>query len=588
MAARAGRGGRRPRSQPRPPGRWLTAGIIAAGFAAGVGIYLLAYQALQPGVRGLRAALACWTTVPYVIAGAVAWRRRPESRLGPLMIVAGFVPLASFLSWSNSDLLYTLAMALEFAPPVMFMWVYLAYPTGIITSRLGTVALGLAGTAAALSPVYLVLGYEEDRNLLATTEAPRVVFALQGLQLLGLSVALIIGALSLVRQRLREGRPLRPWLGYLIDSFVLVLLMLAFLYLVPVTGWTVGAEPVRLATFALLGLAPVVFLIGLLTERLGRDSVTTLMHELEASPAPAELELAVARALRDPSAEIVYWVPEFETYVRRDGKEASADPVPGRASTPIVRDGRPVGLISHDIGLNDEPQLLSSVAMAIGMAIENARLQAELRARLEELRGSRIRILEAEETERRRLERDLHDGAQQRLIALSLALGELGERVAGNPELEQRVAAMRREVSESLSELRDIAHGIHPAAIIDHGLGVAIESLATRSPLPVEVAGSPPPDVSRQAKVTAYYLVSESLANVAKHSRATSVVITLGGDGTNLVIEVADDGVGGAETKAGFGLRGLADRVEALGGNLRVWSPIGGGTRVRAEIPCAP
>jgi signal transduction histidine kinase len=210
----------------------------------------------------------------------------------------------------------------------------------------------------------------------------------------------------------------------------------------------------------------------------------------------------------------------------------------------------------------------------------------ELRARLEELRGSRIRILQAEQNERRRLERDLHDGAQQRLVALSLELGKLGFQLAEDPELRARVDAAGSEVAATLTELRDLAHGLHPAAVSDHGLAVALESLATHATVPVQVIGAPVVRLPEPVELAAFYLVCEGLANVAKHARASSAVVELTREPTNLVIEITDDGRGGATTEHGAGLRGLADRVEALGGRLQVWSPLGQGTRVRAEIPC--
>jgi signal transduction histidine kinase len=205
---------------------------------------------------------------------------------------------------------------------------------------------------------------------------------------------------------------------------------------------------------------------------------------------------------------------------------------------------------------------------------------------LEELRGSRIRILQAEQNERRRLERDLHDGAQQRLVALSLELGKLGFQLAEDPELRARVDAAGSEVAATLTELRDLAHGLHPAAVSDHGLAVALESLATHATVPVQVIGAPVVRLPEPVELAAFYLVCEGLANVAKHARASSAVVELTREPTNLVIEITDDGRGGATTEHGAGLRGLADRVEALGGRLQVWSPLGQGTRVRAEIPC--
>src|SRR3970282_2453093 len=163
----------------------------------------------------------------------------------------------------------------------------------------------------------------------------------------------------------------------------------------------------------------------------------------------AELQEAVARALRDPSATLAYWLPEFDSYADVDGRQLELEEEPGRATTPISRDGVSVALVLHDAALLDEPRLLASVAAATGMTIQNAQLQVELRARLQELRGSRIRILQAEQRERRRLERDLHDGAQQRLIALSMELGELEERLDGNTELRKRIEEARQEVTAS-------------------------------------------------------------------------------------------------------------------------------------------
>jgi signal transduction histidine kinase len=328
------------------------------------------------------------------------------------------------------------------------------------------------------------------------------------------------------------------------------------------------------------------FLIALLQARLGRASVADLLVELGINPGPAELQEAVARALRDPSATLAYWLPEFDSYADVDGRQLEVEDEPARATTPISREGVPVALVLHDAALLDEPRLLASVAAATGMTIQNAQLQVELRARLQELRGSRVRILQAEQNERRRLERDLHDGAQQRLVALSMELGELEERMDGSTELRKRIEEARQEVTASLAELRNLAHGIHPAAVSDHGLAVALESLATRATIPVQVIGAPSERLQEHVELAAFFIVSEALTNVAKHARASSAVVEFDKTVVLLIVEVRDDGVGGASADAGTGLRGLADRVEALGGRLRVWSPAGRGTRVRAEIPC--
>ena len=251
--------------------------------------------------------------------------------------------------------------------------------------------------------------------------------------------------------------------------------MIAFLYLSAVFGLVSGETPfetIRRVTFFVVGLAPLVFLVGLLHARLARSAVGDLIVELRADPTPADLRDALSRALRDPSLTLVYWLPEFGTYAGLDGRPAElAAEDSGRAMTLIDRDGVPVAALLHDPSLEDEPELLAAATAGAGIALENARLHVELRARLEELRGSRARMVDVANKERQRLERNLHDGAQQRLVALSLELSLLGGELAGETEAQERLTRARREIAASLAELREIARGIHPAVVSGHGLG---------------------------------------------------------------------------------------------------------------------
>jgi signal transduction histidine kinase len=570
----------------RPPSHRTVLLISAAGAIAGACLIALAYTNPEVARPTLSAALACWVTIPYVVAGLFAWRRRPESRLGVLMVTAGFATFISFLNWSSNDLLYTFGVAAQFLPPVLFLHVFLAFPSGRLESGLDRAVVAAAYGAAALTVPVLILGADDPRDVLAAADVPAVANVLHMLQLVLVSALSLGGIALLIRRRRRVGRPLRASLGFLVDSFSLGLLMIAGLLLAGLFGWTGVQGPLRLATFAVIGVAPIVFLAVLLQARLGRASAAQLLVDLGVNPGPTELQDAVARALRDPSARLVYRVDQYDSYADVDGRQTDLQLGPGRSATPITRDGMPVATLLHDSGLDDDPQLLSSVAAATGMAIQNAQLQVELRARLEELRGSRIRILHAEQSERRRLERNLHDGAQHRLVALSLELGKLEYELSQDPVMRARVDAANTEVAAALAELRDLAHGIHPVAVSDHGLSVALESLATRATVPVQVIGAPRGRLPEPVELAAFYLVSESLANVGKHARASSAVVELKREEARLVVEVTDDGRGGATTERGAGLRGLADRVEAIGGRLQVWSPIGEGTRVRAEIPC--
>ena len=241
----------------------------------------------------------------------------------------------------------------------------------------------------------------------------------------------------------------------------------------------------------------------------------------------------------------------------------------------------------HDPSLNHEPELLDAVSAAAGIALENGRLHVELKARLEELRGSRRRVIEAGQKERQRLERNLHYGAQQRLIALSLELGLLGERLGSDSDARAGVDQARSEIALSLAELRAVARGLHPAVVSGHGLAVALESLAAGASVPVRLTVGLDGRLPERVEVAAYYVVCESLANIGKHAHASSATVDVARTNGRVVVEIVDNGVGGADSERGTGLRGLADRVEALAGGLRIWTPRGGGTRVRAEIPCA-
>jgi signal transduction histidine kinase len=535
------------------------------------------------------ALLAVWITIAYVFGGLIAWSRRPASRFGPLMIVTGFLMAVTTLSWSTNDVAFTVGQAFDVVLPVLFLHVFLAFPDGRLHGRFERVLVGVGyGTAIVLELVRMALGGFGPHNLLELTASPEAAEVVRHVQLLTVSAISVCGVGVLAVRRRRSGRPLRRASALLVDAFALGLIMIAVL-LVSATFGGPGVSQIRWVTFITLGLAPLAFVLGLLRARLGQSAVGGLLVDLRGETAPADLQDALARALRDPSLTLAYWLPEFRSWADLDGR---AIKLPGdgsgRAKTLIDRDGAHVAVLVHDPALADEPELLDAVTAATGIAIENGRLHVELAARLEELRGSRFRVIEAGQKERQRLERNLHDGAQQRLIALSLEMSLLEERLGDDPEARARLAAARREIAASLAELREVSHGLHPAVVSAHGLAVALEQLAARAAVPVRLTVNVASRLPEALEVAAYYLVSEGLANVGKYARATSATVEVTRRSDDVLVEVVDDGIGGADESQGSGLRGLADRVEALGGRLRVWSPAGGGTRIRAEIPCAP
>jgi signal transduction histidine kinase len=531
--------------------------------------------------------LAAWISASYVLCGLLAWSRRPASRFGPLMIVAGFVSFAATLSWTTNEVTFTFGQALDLLPPVLFLHVFLAFPSGRLSGRFERSLVAAAyATAISLELVRMVFGGFGPNNLLEVSPNPAVADQVLRIQLVLVSAYCLAGVGVLVLRRLRAGRPRRRSLALLIDAFALALVMIAFLFLSAALDGPAVAQ-IRWATFAALGLAPLAFLIGLLHSRLARSAAGELLVELREDPEPADLRDALARALQDPSLALAYWLPEFERWADLDGHEVRLPAKDSaRATTRIDREGASVAVLVHDPSLDDEPELLAAVSAGAAIALEHGRLHAELRARLGELRGSRARVLEAGQNERQRLERNLHDGAQQRLIALSLDLGLLEERLRDDLDAAARLHEARHEIALSLGELRDVARGLHPAVVSGHGLAVALESLAAHAAVPVRLTVELEGRVREQLEVAAYYVVAESLTNIGKHARAKSATVDVARVDGQVVVEVVDDGVGGADTERGSGLRGLADRVESLGGRLRVWTPRGGGTRVRAELPC--
>jgi signal transduction histidine kinase len=341
----------------------------------------------------------------------------------------------------------------------------------------------------------------------------------------------------------------------------------------------------RARVIALAGV-PFAFLAGLARSRVaGAAALSELVARL--GERPGALRDAVADALGDPSLEVAYWLPERDEWVGADGASfALPDGDARRACTPVERDGRPVAMLVHDAAVADERELVNAVGGAAALALENERLDAELRANVKELRASRTRIVESADAARRRIERDLHDGAQQQLVALALRLGSARSRIERDPgaaaELLDEAAA---DLDAAIRDLRELARGIHPAVLSDRGLGPALEALASRIPLPVEITELPGERLPPAIEAAAYFVVAEAITNVARYARATHAEVAVTRDDGRVLVRVADDGVGGADPAAGSGLRGLADRVAALDGRLEVVSPAGGGTTVRAVMP---
>src|SRR6516225_6252665 len=470
--------------------------------------------------------------------GLMTWSRRPGSRAGAIMSAAGF-------AWFLGTLW----------PPAVF-WhrgplaqLLISYPGGRLSSRLqraGTVmAYGYAAAVAVAESAYAT-----------------IIFALG------------LVALPAYRYLAVTGPERRARLASFMAAVALGLVMVAgaIAYLAGM-----GTKPVLLPAYDLtVCLIAIGLAADLLWGRWAQGAVTGLVVDL-GEPAPGGvLRDRLARALGDPTLVVGYWLPGQGQYVDEAGRPVALPAASAsRAVTPVEENGRRVAVLVHDGAVLDDPALLAAGGSAARLAVGNARLQGEVSARVGEVEASRRRIVEASDEQRSRLERELREGAERRLAHVAELLTDGGEPLAD----------VRAGLDTARAELREFARGMHPVTLTERGLQGAVGELAERSPITVAVA-VPARRFPPAVEAAAYFVCAESLTNVAKHAEASQVHMRITQENGRLRVVIADDGIGGADPSRSSGLRGLADRVEALGGSLAVDSPPGGGTRVMAELPC--
>ena len=563
---------------------WSLALLVAAGSVA---LILASDRPWSPSTIALEVLVG----LAFVASGLVARVRRPENRTGSLMILVGLSWFGGALQASNASLPYTLGYAGGTLIAAILIHLMLAFPSGrLLTRGERWVTVAMYAVALVLQPVWLLF---DDLHGLKCDACPRNALLIEhveplavglGIVTLAAVLAILVAVLVILMRRWRAASaPSRRVLAPVyLASGVAIGFVVIRTALDPFTE--VGGVFEWLSVLALLTV-PLAFLAGLLRSRLARSAVATLVVELGETPAPGGLRDALARALGDPSLELAYWLRD-DIFVDADGHAVSLPAAgSGRVATKVERSGLPVAALIHDESLSDQPELVGGVVAAAGLALENERLQAQLRARLEDLRASRARVVETADAERRRLERNLHDGAQQRLVALSLSLA-LAERDFADDKATCAVFEQTRsELADTLAELRELARGIHPAVLTERGLGSALDALAGRAHVPVDIRELPDERLPAGIEAAAYYLVAEALTNVAKYAEASAATVRVCVENSHVLVEVADDGVGGADASRGSGIRGLADRVEALDGRLDIDSPPGAGTRVSAAIP---
>jgi signal transduction histidine kinase len=573
---------------------WAVAFAAVIAGAAGSALVISSDHIPQAGAAIAIGLLITWS---FIGTGLYAWWRRPHNRFGALMTAVGFTFLLGVLTASDDSIVFTAGVLLSSIYFVVFAHMVLAYPDGRLERPWHRRLIVSGYLLALVGPLpQLLWGFDPDMEcdgcppsalLIEHNDTLRDVFnAITS----AIGVAVVAAVLVILLRRWAAATaPQRRALAPVLWSGVAMLILLA-------TALGSDAAGVQRLTDVLgtLGLivfasVPWAFLIGLVRSRVVRaGAVSELLQRLGEAPGTGDLRGRLADALADRSLQLVFWLEDKGCWVDSDGHtvELPPDGDGARAWTAVELEGRRVGAIVHDITLTEDPEMLRSVAAAAGLAVENERLHAKLRARVEELRTSRARIVEAGTQERRRLERNLHDGAQQRLVALSLTMRLAQGKVHKDPaRADELLGAAQEELKLALAELRELARGIHPAILSDRGLGAALEALAGRAPIAVHLADLPADPLPEAIEAAAYFMVAEALTNVVKYAHATQATVRVSRYNGRAVVEVADDGIGGADPGRGSGLRGLADRVSALDGSMELDSPAGAGTRLRAEIP---
>lgn len=515
--------------------------VLAVAVPIAAASTFLAGRELNPGLVVADVSVGCL----FVSGGLLVWRRRPGGHTGVLMIATG-------VAWFVGGLV----PAAVYAHRATLAHLLISYPSGRIDSRGSRAAAGIAYGYAALAP--------------ATGAADLLTLAFA-------TVLLIAVGFTAFRRR-GALRPARLLALAATATFVAVLAAGA---IVRLDG---GVADPRLPLAYRLALAAVA--VGLLVEPLwggwSRGVVTRLVVDLGAGGRGVSVRDQLAHALGDPRLAIGYPSPATSGFVDEAGRPVQIPSAESpRRATPLPLHDGTAGVVVHDDAILDDPVLIDTVAAAAGLAASNARLAADIGRNAAATAASRQRLVHATDSERRRLHRMLESRVDRRLERVRQLVASID---TPSTETAARTGVVREELAAVLAELRDYARGVHPVALSTGGLARAIADLADRVGIPVTVCAG----ASRFSAVvesTAYFVCAEALANVGKHSNATKAEVNLHSRDDSLVVSVTDDGVGGVTIGRGSGLRGLVDRVEALGGRLEVDSSPGGGTTLTARIP---
>jgi signal transduction histidine kinase len=528
----------------------------------------------------------------YVAAGALAWWRRPNNSLGCLIMIGGLVLLVTNLDVTALRVLAAVSEIFATASLTMVVHILLAFPSGRLGSTAArvTVFAGYVVCFVLQAPLYLFATAPAPYDLLTLDDRPDLVDAGQWVQAasgaLVMIATIVVLADRLRRADRRRRRSLAPLYGYGI-------LAALFIPLAPnVVGPALGLSFNTVIAMQLVDLVgvPVAFALSLLWGGFARTGeileLAAWLSSADADRIP--LTAAMKQALGDDSLRLLFWTRELGSYVDEDGKRINDAGGAGRGIVDITVSGKRIGAIDYDPTLNADPELVQAAGRVVAVALDRERVSAELRASQRELRRSRVRIVEAGDAERRRIARDLHDGLQVRLVLLALEAQHIADDDASSPQAREAALALRGGIDAAAAESRGLVHAVLPPSLIEGGLSAAAEDLVDHMPVPTRLDMSLG-DVPLPAVVesTAYFVIAEALGNALKHAYPSVLAVLLNRSADLLRIEVTDDGIGGAYVGGGSGLRGLKDRVDAVGGRLHLVSAPDAGTRVVAELPCA-
>jgi signal transduction histidine kinase len=590
------------RSQRAPVARMAIVAVVYTAIVIAAAVYPLVSPLRdywKAPVKPVEQVADAATALVWLAILLVSMARQPGGRLWKLIFIVTLTQRIEALEYIPNSLIWSVARVTELVGIAPFLQLLVAFPTGYLRNRFDRLVVGWAYALVAawtLREALLAgdsweLGCNPDciRNLIVVWPNESLddwlrnaIASLTALTLLPLVIV------SVWRHWQVSGVAVRRTLLPLVVAVPAWLVLGAFEILSSELDFEPGVQFFDSPSGTVIRLiAPLIFpvglLLGILRTRWSRGRIANLIVELGRGVPIGGLRDVLARTLGDPTLQLAFAVPSGSGFVDAAGQSIEL-PIsdPSRMVTRLERDDELLGVLVHDPAIEaEDPGLVEAVGNAARLALENERLAAEVRAQLEEVRASRIRIVEAADAERRRVERDLHDGAQQRLVALAMRLQVAKQTTPGASALLDDATA---ELETAIGEVRGLARGIHPTILTETGLAAAIDALAERAPLPVTV------DIGDhrydgQTEATAYFVVAEALTNVARHSAATGArVRVIEADG-RLVVTVIDDGRGGADLAAGSGLRGLADRLAALGGSLSLAVPPGGGTIVEGAIP---